>query len=204
MPDMPASAAPETSPSARGSATRTAPGVAASPPNTPPSRTSPPDVCEVAAADRDFDLRIDPKTRIILVRPGQDDLPDVRVRRAFPWSMPDQYISVRSKEGKEVLMIRDLGRLPPDLQARVRQAIHISTFIPRIERIVTLTMQFGQQQWEVVTDRGPTAFRVQEREDIKTHADGRRSVKDADGNTYELPPDEQLDPVSRRLLQQII
>lgn len=151
-----------------------------------------------------FDLRIDGKTRLILARPGQAEVEDVRVRRAFPWSLPDQYVSIRGKDGKELLMIEDVRKLPADLQERVRQAIRISTFIPRIVRIVSLDMQFGHQEWTVETDRGRVSFRVQEREDIKMQADGRMSVKDADGNVYELPAEEQLDAASRKLLQQII
>lgn len=157
----------------------------------------------VATADS-FDLRIDGKTRLMLVRPGQPDVEDVRVRRAFPWSMPDQYVSIRGKDGKELLMIEDVRKLPAELQERVRQAIRISTFIPRIVKILSLEMQFGHQEWVVETDRGRVGFRVQEREDIKTQADGRMSVKDADGNVYELPTEEQLDALSRKLLQRII
>lgn len=157
----------------------------------------------VATADS-FDLRMDGKTRLILVRPGQPDVEDVRVRRAFPWSMPDRFVSVRGRDGKELLMIEDVRKLPAELQERVRQAIRSSTFIPRIVKILSLDMRYGHQEWVVETDRGRAEFRVQEREDVKTQADGRMSVKDADGNVYELPPEEQLDGVSRKLLHQII
>lgn len=173
-------------------------------PSTTPTSTLATPGLPAAEPTPEFDLRFDPKTRVVLVRPGHDDVPDVRVRRAFPWSMPDQYLSIRSKEGKELLLVRDLHALPADLQTRLREAIRLSTFIPRIRRVLDLKMQFGHQQWLVDTDRGEISFRVQEREDIKTHADGRRSVKDAEGNTYELPPDDQLDPASRKLLQLIL
>ena len=151
-----------------------------------------------------FDLRLDSKLRWVLVRPGLPDVEDVRVRRAFPWSMPERFVSIRGKDGKELLMVDDLRALRPGLQDRLRQAIRGSTFIPRIHRIVSLELQFGHQEWEVETDRGTVRFRVQEREDIKMQADGRMSVKDADGNVYELPAERDMDPQTLKLIQQVI
>ncbi len=65
-------------------------------------------------------------------------------------------------------------------------------------------MRFGYQQWTVQTDRGPAAFRVQEREDIRFHPDGRFSVRDADGTVYELPRLEVLDEHSQKALRPLI
>src|SRR3954471_7493782 len=66
-----------------------------------------------ASEDRamSFELSSDEQGKLTLKRPGQTDEADVRVRRAFPWSKPDQWISVRSGEGKELLLVEDLGGL---------------------------------------------------------------------------------------------
>jgi hypothetical protein len=45
---------------------------------------------------------------------------------------------------------------------------------------------------------------VQEREDIRFLPDGRFSIKDADGNIYELRPLSDLDEHSRRALEPLI
>lgn len=152
----------------------------------------------------DFDLSTNPKGQLVLHRPGQEDIAEVRIRRAFPWSDPDKYVSIRNKEGKEVLLVDDLNSVKPDVREKLRVALAGTTLIPRISRIADLDRQFGHQDWTVETDRGPRSFRVQEREDVRFLPDGRLTVKDADGNIYEMPPYDNLDLRSRQLLEFMI
>lgn len=152
----------------------------------------------------DFDLTVSEKGALVLSRPGQDDLADVRVRRAFPWSHPDRFVSVRSKEGKELLLVDDVATLPAEVAGKLRAALRDGVMIPKIRAILELEHGMGPQRWTVDTDRGTVSFRVQEKEDLRFLPDGRFSVKDADGNIYELAPEPQLDPRSRKLLQFLI
>ena len=151
-----------------------------------------------------FDLSTDPQGRLVLRREGQDDVVDVRVRRAFPWSEPGRHVSVRSAEGKEVLLIEDLAALPAALRQAIESNLSATNFIPRITRVHDLDTSFGHQQWTVETDRGPAAFRVQEREDVRFMDGGRFRIKDADGNLYELPPLDQLDDRSRKAVEPLL
>jgi len=152
----------------------------------------------------DFDLITDEKGRLVLQRPSQEDQVEVRVRRAFPWSHPDLFVSIRGKDGKEILMIDSLTSLPSPLADKLRAAMHSASLVPKIRRVLKLDMRFGHQEWTVETDRGLAEFRVQEREDVRFLHDGRFSVKDADGNIYEMPPESALDPLSLKLLQALI
>ncbi len=151
-----------------------------------------------------FSLEKDDQSRLILHRPNQDDVIDVRVRRAFPWSSPSHFISIRNKDGKEVLLVENLFDLPPDV-AKIIDAEPTSTsFNPRITRVIHVDVRFGFQTWHLQTDRGPIEFRVQEREDIRFMPDGRFTVKDADGNLYEMPPLTNLDPQSRKAIESLV
>ena len=151
-----------------------------------------------------FTLQSDPQNRLTLLRPGQDDAVDVRLRRAFPWSQPSRQISVRSSEGKELMLIEDIGALSTEQRDLIERWLADSSFIPRIVSIQELDVRFGYQQWKVTTDRGPIEFRVQEREDIRFLPDGRFRIKDADGNVYEMPRLEELDEGSRRAIEPLI
>ena len=148
-----------------------------------------------------FELTTNEMGRLVLKRPGEEDVADVRVRRAFPWSEPHRYVSIRSGDGKELLLIDDLTALPPDARAAIERNLAATQFIPRITRIDDVDMRFGYQDWKVDTDRGPAEFRVQEREDIRFLPDGRFRVKDADGNVYELPALDKLDERSRKAIE---
>jgi Domain of unknown function (DUF1854) len=151
-----------------------------------------------------FDITEDTAGGLTLHRSGEEDVKNVRIRRAFPWSAPQAFVSIRTAEGKELVLIEDLNQLPPDLRKRIEAWLSQHSFIPHIMKIDQVDVRFGYQIWKVQTDRGPAEFRVQEREDIRFLHDGRFSIKDADGNVYELKPLEQLDPASRRAIEPLL
>ena len=151
-----------------------------------------------------FTLSQDTQGRLILHRPGEPDVVDVTVRRSFPWSNPGHFVSIRSNDGKELTLIDDLAQLASDQRELIERLLGQAMFIPRITRVRLVDVRFGYQQWTVATDRGEIEFRVQEREDIRFHPDGRFSIKDADGNIYELPRLDHLDPESRRAVEAIL
>jgi hypothetical protein len=155
-------------------------------------------------APEDFELVADAKGALTLKRPGQDDVTGVRVRRAFPWSNPARHVSIRSPDGKELVLIEDLAALAEPQRALIDKTLRESTFIPRITRILDCDTRFGHQNWRVQTDAGAVEFRVQEREDIRFLPDGRFTVKDVDGNLYELPRLQDLDEPSRRALEKLV
>jgi hypothetical protein len=152
----------------------------------------------------EFDLQEDELGRLVLKRPEQEDVVDVRLARAFPLSQPGRHISVRSPEGKELLLVDDVTSLPDRLRGEIERWLDGTQFIPRITRVDLVDVRFGYQQWKVQTDRGPVEFRVQEREDIRFLPDGRFRLKDADGNIYELPRHEELDPASRKAVTPVV
>lgn len=152
----------------------------------------------------DFELIEDAQGRLTLRRAGEEDVAKVTLRRAFPWSNPTKHVSVRSAEGRELLLIDEVAALPTALRQTVEGWLARNSFIPRITRVRAINLDFGYQQWSVETDRGPIEFRVQEREDIRFLHDGRFAVKDANGNIYELPNPSQLDRESRRAVESLL
>ena len=151
-----------------------------------------------------FELIAEAQGKLTLKRAGLTDEADVRIRRAFPWSKPEQWISVRSSEGKELILVEDLAGLDPATRQIISDYLAQTVLIPKIERIESIDVRFGYQQWSVQTDRGHAEFRVQEREDIRFLPDGRYSIRDADGNVYELRRMTALDEHSRTQLGPLI
>src|SRR5512133_1170936 len=109
-----------------------------------------------------FTLSLDAQGKVVLARPGEEDVKDVRIRRAFPWSEPDRFISIRTSEGKELVLIDNLAILSQEQRGLITQQLEKWAFVPKIKRIIDIDMSFGFQQWKVETDRGPAEFRVQE------------------------------------------
>lgn len=151
-----------------------------------------------------FDLAEGDLGKLTLKRPGEADVEDVRIRRSFPWSGSSENISIRNSEGKELVLIERLDTLDARLRSRIEAWLDRHSFIPKITRINQVDVRFGFQQWNVETDRGRAEFRVQEREDIRFLSDGRFSIKDADGNIYELMSLDRLDAPSRRAVEALL
>lgn len=151
-----------------------------------------------------FDLVVDEQGRLVLRRPDKDDVVDVRVRRAFPWSKPGSYVSIRDAEGKELILIDDLESLDAGRRKTIEQWLGDTSFLPRIVSVDDVDVRFGYQQWKVRTDRGKAEFRVQEREDIRFLPDGRFRIKDADGTVYEMVRLDELDETTRRAIEPLI
>jgi hypothetical protein len=175
--------------------------------------TTPADTAAIAPVDHSSPLvdlatlrvRIDDRSRLLLSREGQGDVP-VTVRRAFPWSRPDQFISLRSKDGQELAMLESLDApLPVEARETILRSLDAATFIPRITRVTQVQAQHGGVQiWDVETDAGTLQIRVQEREDVRFLSETRFSIKDAHGNVYEIPNVEALDDHSRREVARVI
>ena len=157
-----------------------------------------------AHSTQEFEFITDARGKLVLRRPGAEDVADVRIRRAFPWSDPNHFVSIRSSDGKELMLIEDAASLTDAQRKAIEASLAATVLIPLIRHIDAIDVRFGFQQWRVRTDRGPIDFRVQEREDIRFLPDGRFTVRDADGNVYELPKLDQLDEDSRRALEPLI
>lgn len=154
--------------------------------------------------DGGFDLVDNDLGQLVLRRPGEDDVVDVRPRQAFPWTAGGTMVSVRSNAGKELLLIERLADLPADTRQRVERWMAAHSFLPVIRSIERVNTDFGVQRWSVTTDRGPAEFRVQEKEDVRFLEDGRFSIKDTDGNVYVMPALDDLDAQSRAAVRIVL
>ena len=145
----------------------------------------------------EFDIIDNDLGQLVLRRPGEEDVIDVRPRQAFPWTAEGTMISIRNASGKEVLLIDRLTDVPGEARERIERWMTANSFQPRIMHVERVNTDFGVQRWTVTTDRGPVEFRVQEKEDIRFLHDGRFNIKDTDGNVYVMPALDDLDAKSR-------
>ena len=122
--------------------------------------------------------------------------------RTFPFSAPDEFISIRDAGGVEHGLLADLADLPSETAELIRQELRRRYFAPHITRIETLTEKFGRSQWTVQTDAGPTSFEVQnEHANLRDLPNGMLLLIDIHGNRYLLPPRAELDGRVRRQLE---
>lgn len=135
------------------------------------------------------------------VKGQAEPITDIRVARCFPWSLPECYISIRDKQGSEIVLLKTLGELDADSRKVVEEELRDKVFNPRILHVMEHKRDFGVTSITAMTDRGRVTFQVQSRDDIRILSPTRALFRDADGNVYELTDLTALDPHSRKYLQ---
>ena len=127
---------------------------------------------------------------------------EVTIREAFPWTHPQAFLSLRTSKGKELAFVPDLSARSQDEQLLIRQALDESRFVPRILKVTRIVPR--ERLWDVLTDRGQTEIKMQDRQDVNPLADGRYLITDVFGNMYLLPALDELDSKSRRFALEMI
>ena len=128
-----------------------------------------------------------------------------RVRRAFPLSKPDGFLSLQGSDGKEIAMLRGLDEVEPASRRLLDEELDRRYFTPSIEGIESLRSEAGMWRFNVRTQRGPAEFYVRNWRDSAVEiSSGRWQINSVDGGRFEIKNLEALDAQSLRLLDQLL
>jgi len=133
--------------------------------------------------------------------------PRVAVHRCFPFSAPDEYISIRESDesSQEIGLIQKLDDWDHDTQAMLREQLELRYFNPKITRIKHVREEYGYAYWDVGTDRGDCRFVVRMGSGTVIHiGSGRYMVTDVDGNRFKIPNIHTLSPQEMKKLDMFI
>lgn len=115
----------------------------------------------------------------------------VDVIRTFPFTAPEELLSVRETQGKkrEIGVIRNLEQ---DFDEPAREAIlkqlELRYYMPVITRVLQVKERNGIANFRVDTDKGELSFSIQSTGNHFTHlTDARILITDLEGNRYEIP-----------------
>ena len=129
----------------------------------------------------------------------------VRVVLAFPLSDPDRFVSFIDWNEREIGMVEHLDQLEPETRRIVREELRRRYFTPIITRVKRVRWLIGSINFEVETDRGPRSFDIRgRRSNIVAIGPRRYLLTDMDGNRYEIPDVDKLDPSSYSRIEGLI
>ncbi|MCS7208363.1 MAG: DUF1854 domain-containing protein [Fimbriimonadales bacterium] len=140
--------------------------------------------------------------------PNGEVYEDVQFARAFPLSHAQGYISVLRREERdkfvEVGIFRTLEGMPEPSRQVLEEELERRYFTPVIEKIYSLTEEYGQHRWDVETDRGRRVFYVSNwRDNVHELSPVRYLIVAVDGSRYEIRNLEELDSKSRAWLDKL-
>lgn len=124
----------------------------------------------------------------------------VIARRCFPLTKPEGFIGLLDENGHERALIESLDSLDPASRSALLSSLSTSEFLPLVIRIDQVVHHPTYSEWQVMTDRGPRRFTIEQEDHIRLLEDGRHVMTDAQGMRYLVPPPHVLDRSSRRWL----
>lgn len=123
------------------------------------------------------------------------DYERVSFYRAFPFTDPDRYISVRQADEKarEIGIIDDLNTLDSETADMLRAQLDLRYFTPEIIRIIDIKDRYGFSYFHVVTDKGEVKFTIRNNGGSVIHlSETRLLISDLDGNRFEVKDTSKL------------
>jgi hypothetical protein len=151
-------------------------------------------------ADRGFTLDRDIFGQLVLTDADGRKWSGVEPSRAFPISCPAQWVSLCDAEGHEILCVRGLDKLSPEVRAVLEEELARREFVPQIKNILNVADAADPSQWEVETDRGTTTFLLDSEDDVRRLGPNQALFIDTHGIRYLIPDTRQLNSRSRRLI----
>ena len=128
----------------------------------------------------------------------------VDVRYVFPFSRPDNFLSIGSGD-EEVGLLRDLSVLEPEQRQLVEESLARYYFQPVIQRVKDVKYVGSNLCWDVVTDHGPVEFLSRHpRHCVTPLDDGRWILTDSERNRYIIPRLGDVDLKTRRMMLDLL
>jgi hypothetical protein len=147
------------------------------------------------------DVRLERRNdgRVWLLRPGVEAVP-VMVRRPFPWTAPNRFLSLADSEENEILLIAN----PEDLDADSRKVLEAEAreigFILEIESVDEIVTEYEIRNWKVRTRQGSCVFQTKRDEWPIPLRQGGYLIRSIDGNVFHVRELEELDEKSQKIL----
>lgn len=113
----------------------------------------------------------------------------VGVYRTFPFTAPEEFISIREPDEKarEIGVVRNLKELDHDQADILREQLDIRYFTPKIQKINDIKDEYGYAYFDVVTDMGEAKFTIPMSGGAIVYlSDVRLMITDLDGNRFEI------------------
>ena len=126
---------------------------------------------------------------------------DVEMRRLFPISDKDHYVSLIDQNEHEIAMIREYTDISPESAAAVKACFNDYYLIPKITKVTECNDSTGMLKMTVETDHGTATFRIRNRHnDMKIFDGDRVLIRDSNDNRYEIEDLNKLDKKSWLLI----
>lgn len=129
-----------------------------------------------------------------------DDERAVRVRRAFPWSEPGRFISLRDVEDREFALIAEPQALDAGSRHALEAALAAAGFVFIVTAVHAIEEEVEIRTWRVTTRQGARTLQTRLDDWPRPLPGGGLLIRDVAGDLYRIDALAALDDRSRELL----
>lgn len=119
-----------------------------------------------------------------------EDKGQINVICTFPFTAPDEYLSVRTADDKmtEIGIIENINEFDAATVAIIKKQLEIRYFMPEILKVFSVKEEYGHTYWSVLTNKGKHKFTSPSGSSGSViRKENRVIIKDSDQNRYEIP-----------------
>jgi len=152
---------------------------------------------------KDWNLYRRADGRLVLRREsgnGETAETPVQLACCFPWTHPQEFISLRDDKGREQKLIENLQQLDTPTRELIEDELAERNFMPRITGIEAITDEIELFHWKVIANAGPRNFLTRRSDHPRKLANGDVLIKDVSNDLYLIPNPKGLDAKSLKLL----
>ncbi len=136
---------------------------------------------------------------------GQKPKTKVEISVLKPLISIHKDIVFTNQKKEEIYFLANINQTSLNNQKIIRQAIKEKYFLPIINKILKIDIDFGTRYWTVETDHGPIKFAMRTPSRHITHITADRLiVKDSIGNFFLIESLAKLDKNSHQQLKKIL
>lgn len=155
--------------------------------------------------DKSATIRLTDVFNVSLTLGDGTEYTEVELRRLFPVSDRNHYISLIDKDERQIAMIRSYDDITPESAAAVKACFNDYYLIPKIKKIYECSDATGALVMKVDTDHGRAEFRIRNRHsDMKIYPEDRVIIRDSSDNRYEIESLASLDRKSWILISSFL
>ena len=134
----------------------------------------------------------------------EKDYGHVNIIRTFPFSSPNEFLSVRNIDGKneEIGIIENLNDFDKETKELINAQLEIRYFMPEIIKILSIKEEYGHTYWSVLTNKGKCKFTSSSGSSGSViQLENRVIIKDSSENRYEIKDISKLSPKELKKLE---
>lgn len=148
-----------------------------------------------------FHLDRDPWNHLRLRDAQGREYPEVSVIPLYPVMTPREWVSILSKDGEELVCMRNLDGLAPQERAWIEQELELREFVPQIMKVHWVSGTQEPCEWDVETNHGRTRFVLNAEEDVRRVSAWTVHFVDANGCRFRVDDLRKLDSRSRSYVE---